>query len=202
LPSSIASNFNGTSISTSNYVWFNSNFSASVPSTGATIFFKNTTVQIVSSKGTFTYPVPDGKIVFLPSASCATTTFDGIQWVTTVPVGGSDEIFLSGLGIKAPADLKASTVTWRGTFASDTPGISKLQWKWGAAVYTSDMTQSNYNALGVKPTHTKACLYGNSDHAGTPENRKGYVIGGARGGGGSNFTGSWSGTASASLVCQ
>ena len=36
----------------------------------------------------------------------------------------------------------------------------------------------------------------NSYHAGTPEYRKDYVIGGARGGGGSNYTGSLSGTKS------
>jgi hypothetical protein len=34
----------------------------------------------------------------------------------------------------------------------------------------------------------------NSDHAGTPENFKPFVIGGARGGGGSNYTGLYSGT--------
>src|SRR5439155_361606 len=37
-------------------------------------------------------------------------------------------------------------------------------------------------------------LTSNSDHAGTPEAFKPYVIGGARGGGGSNYTGSLSGT--------
>jgi hypothetical protein len=34
----------------------------------------------------------------------------------------------------------------------------------------------------------------NSDHAGTPERFLEFVIGGAMGGGGSNFTGSYSGT--------
>src|SRR5262249_2005178 len=38
--------------------------------------------------------------------------------------------------------------------------------------------------------------YLNSDHAGTPENFKSYVTGGATGGGGSNYTGSLSATAS------
>jgi hypothetical protein len=118
--------------------------------------------------------------------------------VTTVPLIGSDEILLSALGIKAPANLKAATVIWSGDFSSDTTSVS-VSWKWGAAVYTKDMTQAQYNNLGVKSTHTKACLYNNSDHAGTPENAKAYVIGGARGGGGSNWTGSWSGTASGKL---
>ncbi|PYX76898.1 MAG: hypothetical protein DMG78_00405 [Acidobacteria bacterium] len=49
----------------------------------------------------------------------------------------------------------------------------------------------------------------NGDHAGTPEGVnsnnqpwKKFVVGGARGGGCSNWTGSWSGTLSVMLVCQ
>jgi hypothetical protein len=60
-------------------------------------------------------------------------------------------------------------------------------------VYTS--FNPNYTALGVKPVDDNdASIYHNSDHAGTPENYKQNVIGGARGGGGSNYTGSYSGT--------
>ena len=36
--------------------------------------------------------------------------------------------------------------------------------------------------------------YKNSDHAGTPENDLKFVIGGARGGGGNNFTGGYIGS--------
>jgi choice-of-anchor A domain-containing protein len=194
--SSISSGFNGTSISTSNDIWFNANFSAKgIPFTGATIDFQNSSLKILSANGTFIYSVPDGQIVFSPSASCATTMFDGAKWITTVPLSGSDEILLSALGISAPADLKAVTVTWSGTFTASTGGIS-LSWKWGAAVYTTDITQAQYNNLGVKPAHSNTCVNDNSDHAGTPENVRSAVIGGARGGGGSNFTGSWSSTVS------
>jgi hypothetical protein len=90
-------------------------------------------------------------------------------------------------------------VTWQGSFVADTAGIS-VSWKWGAAIYTA--FSLDYNLLGIKPTHSNACLYLNSDHAGTPEGVdpntaqpfKAFVTGGARGGGGSNWTGSWSGT--------
>jgi hypothetical protein len=82
-----------------------------------------------------------------------------------------------------------SSVIWRGNFTSDTPGV-KVQWQWAAAAYTSFGTDDN--TLGVKP----ADGFGGSDHAGTPENYKHFVTGGARGGGGSNFTGSYSGTGS------
>ena len=81
-------------------------------------------------------------------------------------------------------------------FFSLTPGL-KVQWQWAASVYHNATFAADYNLLGVKPVddnHTS--LYLNSDHAGTPENFKSDVTGGARGGGGSNFTGSYSGTAS------
>ena len=51
--------------------------------------------------------------------------------------------------------------------------------------------------MGVKPCDdNKASQYQNSDHCGTPEAYKNYVIGGGCGGGGSNYTGSGSGTCS------
>jgi hypothetical protein len=85
-------------------------------------------------------------------------------------------------------------VTWSGTFVSDTAGV-QVKWKWAAAAYSN--FSNNYNLLGVKPVDDNhASQYQNSDHAGTPENFKAYVIGGARGGGGSNYTGSYSGTKS------
>jgi hypothetical protein len=66
-------------------------------------------------------------------------------------------------------------------------------------VYTQFTT--DLNGIGVKPIDGgQMNPYNNSDHAGTPENFKSFVTGGARGGGGSNFTGSYSGTAS--VVCK
>jgi hypothetical protein len=192
----ISSGFNGTSINPDNCIWFNANFSAKgIPATGATIVFANSTVTINGTD----YTVPGGTITFSPAVTCATTFFDGTQWRTTVPVSGSDEILLSAFTFSPTADLRAAKVTWCGDFSADTSGIS-ISWKWGAAVYTC-LCGVDYNDVLVKPTHSNSCNYNNSDHAGTPENStlKHCVIGGARGGGGSNFTGSWSGTASAGL---
>ncbi len=70
-----------------------------------------------------------------------------------------------------------------------------------ALVRGRDTDMTDYNAIGVKPTHTNACLYNDSQDAGTPENRKQFVTGGAHGGGGSNFTGSRSGTDSPNVQC-
>jgi len=195
------SNFNGTAIKQSDIIWFNANFTASgVPNSGATVSFQDSAIEFTANGVAFNAPVPNSVITFSPSASCASVSFDTTnhQWIVTVPVSGSDEIFLTGLSFAVPSGGLPGgihNVNWSGTFATSTPGIS-FQWKWGAAVYTS--FGADYNSLGVKPTHQNACNFNNGDHAGTPENFKSSVVGGATGGGGSNWTGSWSGTQSAS----
>lgn len=202
-PASNSSNFNGTPIHEGTFIWFNANFTASgIPSSGATITFTNSTISMPDAGSTFS--VPNAQITFSPSASCASTTFDSITntWMTTVPVSGDDEIFLDGLALPVPSGFPATVrgaVIWNGTFSSNVSGVS-AQWKWGAAVYSTFTT--DYNACAVKAAHQHACSGNSSDHAGTPEGTdsssarpfKAFVIGGARGGGGSNFTGSWSGT--------
>jgi hypothetical protein len=202
-----SSNFNGTSLQPGAFIWFNANFTANgIPSAGATISFTSSTVTFTSDQ-TYTVSVPNAKIAFNPSAVCASTSFDtqSNTWITTVPLAGNDEIFLTGVAFPVPVGFANGNgkvkgpVTWQGSFSADTPGIS-VAWKWGAAVY--NVFSLDYNVLGIKPTHTQTCLYSNSDHAGTPEGIdsnsgqpfKAFVTGGARGGGGSNWTGSWSGT--------
>ena len=211
-PSTNISNFNGTPIQASNFIWFNANFTASgIPSTGATISFTASTITFTADQP-YSVNVPNAQITFSPIATCASTTFDTLTntWTTIVPLAGSDEIFLAGVAFPVPASFALANgrvqgpVSWQGTFTSDTAGIS-VGWKWGAAVYK--VFSSDYNMLGVKPAHSNTCLYANSDHAGTPEGVdpgsgrpfKDFVTGGARGGGGSNWTGSWSGTAGVSV---
>jgi hypothetical protein len=156
--------------------------------------------------------VPDSEITFSSSTTVATTHFEVLSaeigspfgWDTDLPfasLAGND--FLAGLTFKVPASgLPAGikNVIWQATFSSSASGLT-VNWQWGAAAYTSFST--SYNALGVKPVDdNKASFYQNSDHAGTPENFRFSVVGGARGGGGSNFTGSYSGTGSCALTIQ
>jgi hypothetical protein len=102
--------------------------------------------------------------------------------------------------------LAASTspVTWCGQFASDDASLT-LGWQWAAAAYSSTSAfvpfdpsnPSDLSYINVKPVDdNKASQYQNSDHAGTPENTSilKFVIGGARGGGGGNYTGGYSGS--------
>jgi hypothetical protein len=203
------SNFNGTPITAGNFIWFNANFTANgVPTNGAMVTFTGSTININGK------PVPNAKITFSPNVTCLSTTYDSATntFVTTAPTKGSDEIFLTALSFPVPAGFGtvSGNVTWNGTFGTNTPGVTG-NWKWGAAVYTSPCFTTDYNALAPLAAHGNACV-GNSggDHAGTPEGTssatgqpfKACVIGGARGGGGSNWTGSWSGTSSFTPVCH
>jgi hypothetical protein len=189
----ISSTFNGTAIAAGNSIWFNSNVKVSgMGDSPATIHVTGGTI----TSSAFTIAVPDAEITFSASATSASTDFDAATntWRTTVPLGFSGNIFLTGavmpLAQTLPGGVKP--VVWSGDFTSDTPGL-KVNWKWSAAAYTAIST--DYDALGVKPIDgSSANPYANSDHAGTPENFKRSVIGGGRGGGGSNFTGSWSST--------
>jgi hypothetical protein len=148
----------------------------------------------------YVVPVPSALVTFSPIVQVATTVFSNGQWVTTVPLSGlAGNVFLDGVAVQAPKPSGfpggIKPVIWQGTFFSMTPGIS-VQWQWAAAVYGNALFGADYNQLGVKPVDdNKASIYQNSDHAGTPESFEPYVVGGATGGGGSNFTGSYSGTA-------
>jgi hypothetical protein len=203
-----SSNFNGTFVPAGSFIWFNANFTAhNVPSSGVTIDFTKGNISFTAGGISHSLAVPNAKITFSPSATCTSTTFDSMTstWVTTVPISGDDEIFLTGLAFPVPSGGLpggANPVNFSGTYSAETsaPGLS-IQMKWGAAAYSSFTT--DYNALQIKAGHQTACGQSNGDHAGTPEGVnstntpwKKFVIGGARGGGGSNFTGSWSGTLS------
>jgi hypothetical protein len=191
---SVRSNFNGTPIHSGNYIWFTGVLKPSgLGSNPVTIHFTQQTI----TSANFSLSVPDATVTFDPAANFATTTFSGGMWVTTVPSNPTlkGNTFFSALGYLVPANLPGGihNVTWSGTISADTPGV-KVNWQWGAAVYTN--FSADYNALAVKPVDDKVQNpYLNSDHAGTPETFKPYVIGGATGGGGANYTGGLSGTA-------
>ena len=199
-----ASNFNATPINGGSYIWFNANFKADgIPSTGAKVYFRNSTIQFAADQ-TYILTVPNAQITFDPTVTCASTSYDPVTntFFTSVPVSGSDEIFLTGRAFAVPASFAnvggkvSGSVIWQGTLGSDNEGLS-VSWKWGAAVYST--FSNDYNALQILPAHGNSCVSGGGDHAGTPEAFKHFVVGGARGGGGSNFTGSWSGTQDVSI---
>jgi len=192
---STSNSFNGFPINAGNYIWFTSVLKVNgLGSTAVTITFTN---QTITSPNFGPLPVPDATVIFDPAVNFATTTF-GAGGVSTTMVPSNPTLagntFFSGLSYQVPANLPGSIrpVTWSGVISVATPGV-KVNWQWAAAVYTNFSTF--YNLLGVKPVDAnRQNPYLNADHAGTPENFKSFVIGGATGGGASNYTGSLSAT--------
>jgi hypothetical protein len=212
-PTSIQSNFNGTAIPGGDYIWFSAVLKVQgLPSDQkATVFFEQQDITFTANG--FTYHtanagMPTAQVTIDPSATQATTTFDTKdffppRWVTTTPPNTAGNIFLSGyawvnflFGQSGGLPGGISPVTWTGTFTATASVPLTVNWQWSAAVYTTFSIDNT--TLGVKPVDdNQASQYKNSDHAGTPENFKSFVTGGARGGGGSNYTGSLSATGSA-----
>jgi hypothetical protein len=217
--SAINSDFNRSKIVAGNYIWFTAQLAVRGPvGRDATpdpvqIFFTNSAVTFKSNGVSYNLPAPNAVVVFSPTATTATTTYDTVngRWVTTVPsvhptkkcsvYTVDTRTFLTGFAFPVPAgglpgDIEP--VMWSGSFASDTPGVS-LRWRWGAAVYTQFST--DYNALGVKPVeddHEATPAWWTRDPAGTPENYKQYWTRGASGDDRDDFTGDPSRVAGAS----
>jgi hypothetical protein len=193
-------NFNGTSIAKGDTIWFSSVLKMNANVTSAvTIYMLNSTIAFTVGGQAYSVSPPNVAVTIQPSGvsepslslvapSGATPMWDGIYPANTA---GND--FLNGVGLALTATLPggANPVTWTATFLS-VPSGAQFNWQWGAAAYTQFNT--NYALLGVKPLDDNHYTPTNSDHAGTPENYESYVTGGASGGGGSNYTGSYSGT--------
>jgi hypothetical protein len=190
---SITGNLNGTAIPAGDYVWFSSVGKVSGFGTApAVVNVTQQTIKFTAGSTDYSLSVPDSVVTFDPSAPAASLSF-GTGWQVTSPTRFSGNVFLSGLAFQFPGGLPGGikNVTWSGDFSSDTGGL-KVNWQWAAAVYKS--FSADEGALGVKASDSPTPAYNNSDHAGTPEAYKSFVVGGATGGGGSNFTGSLSAT--------
>jgi hypothetical protein len=200
----ICSDFNSTKIALGSFIWF----SAAVKVIGADPN-EHTVVgffcQTIDLDGMGKYTVPDGVIDLIPlcdfvkqyhTKNCFTIWIkdpDGVRrWHTYAPACECNNIFISGFTLYAftsyPGCVKP--ICWAGQFQQTTlpdhtcPDV-EVQWHWSAAVYK--LFSSFPGDLQVKACDE--CVLGNSDCAGTPEAFKQYVIPGARGDGGCNFTG-------------
>jgi hypothetical protein len=137
------------------------------------------------------YALPDGVMIFDPSAPATiTTTFSGGLWQTLVnPNTMSDEMFFTGAAIPLTAAISSKAKATLSYTVSSASAFS-FHWQWSAAAYTYWPT--DWNQAQILPYHK-------SYHAGTPLNTavQKSLIQGPRGGAGSNFTGSWSATGTA-----
>jgi hypothetical protein len=202
--SCINSDFRNVGVPGGSYLWFNSIFKVrDVPRQRITISFFQSSVQFQYTDAsrnvvTVNQTMPDARIVIDPSVTTPSTIFDAVDnvWITTIPFDLDDSAFLTGLPWLVPAGglpADVEPVTWCGTFASDTAGVD-IGWRWAAAAYSSFSGDST--TLGVKPMDSdQDNPAANHDNAGAPENFRGFVIPGARGKGGKNYTGSYSGSA-------
>lgn len=146
---------------------------------------------------------PDSQITITPGATPSAVYNQGTNtWMITLPTGFSGNGLLAAVPVVdtngAPQGGQGTGPTWSGTVTTPVSGVS-INWQWAAAVYPASSgfptTPAGYNLIGVSPLDG----FVGSDHAGTPENYKTHVIGGATDGGGSNYTGSLSGTQT--LMC-
>ena len=192
VPVSWSGNFNGTAIRAGRTIWFTGVLGYSGPTAlPVTFHLENSTIEFSANGIAYSVPVPNGTVVLSPTATSASTHYDPVSksWLTIAPFGASGVVLFSAVPWTVPADLPGGIkpVTWRAKFSTDTQGAS-IKWKWSAAVYTT--TPANPEDLGVKAVDGDVfTIYKNSDHAGTPENVKNLVVGGAMGGGGANYTG-------------
>lgn len=191
--SSINSNFNGTSIPSGNSIWFSADIqlTGSLPSTPVNIYMINGGITFTANSQNYSIVVPNAQIFFNPSASSPSTIYNGTTWLTTTTAPNSTLTFMQGVNFTVPlGGLPGgiNPVTWSADFTTDTPGVG-LSWKWAAAVYTSGADFTNLNNIGVWSTNSGGI------QPGAPMNESSFVTGGARGGGGSNYTGSFSGSA-------
>jgi hypothetical protein len=191
--SSISANFNHAPIPAGDTVWFSSELQTSgLKSSAVTLHFTNQTITFKVNGTTESVAVPDATVIYSPTATTATTSFDTAtnSWVTTLPLHQRGAGFLDGVELAVPkgglpGNIK--DVTWQGQFSSDTGGVT-VRWDWSAAVYTHLST--DYNALDVKPVSSRhGSRFRNSDEAGTPEAFKHDVTRGATGRGHRNYTG-------------
>ncbi len=165
---------------------------------GGTVVFGATTIDLPTSVIDFSSSTTD---------AASTTTFVGGEWVTHVPQATlSGNYFLDAFAYVVPAGgIPAggiNPVVVGGNFSENIAlvgggGGSQLNWQWAAAVYTSFGT--NPSTFGVKSSDDTHVPPDNSDHAGTPENELADLVAGGTGGGGNNWTGSYSPTGSLRL---
>jgi hypothetical protein len=191
----ITGNFNGTAIAAGDTVWFSSVGKISgLGSSPSTLYLTGGTIWFTADGTPTTLSVADATVSFTQLATQATTTYSaGSGWLVTAPPHFSGNVFLGGTGFPVPGGLPGGikNVTWQWNVSSDTTAL-KLNWQWAAAAYATFGANGSFGVKAVDDPNVDA--FHNSDHAGTPQSFKSYVVGGATGGGGSNWTGSYSAT--------
>lgn len=193
---SIFATFNNTAIAAGNWIWFSSVFH---PNNYIGRFhMARSHITIVAGTTTYDLPTPGSRISLHASQTLHLNwaAHNNIWWLMA-PENTSGNDFMNAFAwqVPAPGIPGHAMVTWNAQFFSK--GQHTINWQWGAAVYTQMPAgfPPDYNLIGAKPLDDNHYPPFNSDHAGTPENIKSFLIAGATGGGGSDYTGGLSSTA-------
>ena len=193
---SITTNFTNTAIPAGRYIWFSSVLDRGSFSgiTGNVKFYiTNSKISFTANNQQYVLNVPDAQVSFESLVLSATTEFANNTWITTVPRGYTNYVFMTGLAYQVPVNFPGSisNITWTADIGVNKTGVA-ISWKWAAAVYTSF---GDHSALQIKPLGgLLQNPYLNNDKAGAPQNFKTFLVSGAKGSGGTNYTGNYSGT--------
>ena len=183
----ISSNFNGTSIPAGRNVWYNAHFKLTGSITDGTVIkIEDGYISIPVSP--YTLEMPNSEITISSSIVSANYTFDESEnkWHINVPLSDANKnIFFDGL-IDVSTGLPGgmNPVDFTAKFTANHPAVN-VDWQWSAACFNTSM---NYNSLNV------STIDASGTHAGAPNGYNGHAVGGARGGGAADLTGSWSST--------
>jgi hypothetical protein len=197
--STITSAFNGIAVDPGSTVWFNCAARVIGLQSTTTLHVTDATVSFTANGSPYTVDLPDTTVTFSSLVVKASTSYSAAGgWSVTAPLNMSnDNVFFGGAGLPVPGGLPGMIqgVTWTGNFTADATGLT-VNWKWAAAAYSS--FGSDPASLGIKSVDGPLldAVYANADKAGTPEAFKQFLVGGARGGGGANYTGAFGMTTS------
>ncbi|HYL27921.1 MAG TPA: hypothetical protein VEW74_08805 [Candidatus Nitrosotalea sp.] len=184
-------NFNATPIPPRSWIWFSSVIS--VPRAREALQLRLADSRLFFGDG-HTYYMIKGTPMALSLAASSQLDLrvprNGL-WHLVAPERTTGNDLLDGVAFYVPNGLPGGVkdVTWSAKFYSKTGRT--IRWQWSAAVYTS--FTKTYERLGLKPLDDRHYPPFNGDRAGTPERYKQYVIGGATGSGGMDYTGSLGG---------
>ncbi len=167
-----------------------------------------TTVQFTNVNMTLnrvTYPLPDGFLIFNPSApQTPTTTFNSSYgangaWITTVnPSSLSNQLFFTGQAIPVDSNMQGGGQAAFNFTTESTDSNFAFSWEWAAAAYSAWPGNNQANILP----------YEGNLQAGSPQNQQvqqDLINGPDDGGrcGHNNYTGTFSGNEQATCqVCQ
>jgi hypothetical protein len=199
---SVTSTFTNTTIPAGRYIWFNSvmDRNSFTGISGTVIFYiTNSKITFTANNQQYTLNVPDARVNYDAAVLSATTQFVNNTWVTAVPRGFTNYVFMTGLAYQVPANLPGniSNIKWTANIGINKTGVS-VSWKWAAAVYTNFASHAELN---IKPLGgLLQNPYLNLDKAGAPQNFKTFLVSGAKGNGGTNYTGNYSSTSTATCT--